>query len=217
MGNSTLKFLGRDSGFGKLNNSAYYEERDKFILIDCGYTVFNILKEKFDLNKYKEIDIIITHLHNDHAGSLSQLILYLWFIYNKKANIICKCNNIKEYLSITGVPEEAYYLTDQLKDFKFIKTEHVKYLDSYGFEIKLNNKNIVYTSDTAKIDAFLSYIKKAQELYIDVSRYGGAHLKIDEIIELLKEIKGNGTDVYLMHLDEKDYIKEVTENQFYTG
>ena len=31
----TLNFLGRDSGFGENNNSAYFEIDNKFILIDC--------------------------------------------------------------------------------------------------------------------------------------------------------------------------------------
>ena len=44
-----LNFLGRDSGFGNKNNSAYYEADKKLLIIDCGYTVFNIIKEKFDL------------------------------------------------------------------------------------------------------------------------------------------------------------------------
>ena len=83
MEDSLLKFLGSDSGFGAHNNSAYIEERDKLTIIDCGFTVFEQIKEKFDLNKYKEINVIVTHLHNDHAGSLSQLILYAYFIFNK--------------------------------------------------------------------------------------------------------------------------------------
>ena len=53
MENSVLKFLGSDSGFGAHNNSAYIEERDKLTIIDCGFTVFEQIKEKFDLNKYK--------------------------------------------------------------------------------------------------------------------------------------------------------------------
>lgn len=81
MENSALKFIGIESGFGKNNNSAYIELDDKFILIDCGFTVFDKLKEKFDFNKYKSINVIITHLHNDHAGSLTQFILYMWYIY----------------------------------------------------------------------------------------------------------------------------------------
>ena len=83
MRKQTLSFLGRDSGFGIKNNSAYIEYENKFILIDCGFTVFSQLKNKFDFNKYDEIDVIITHLHNDHAGTLSQFILYMYFIYNQ--------------------------------------------------------------------------------------------------------------------------------------
>ena len=79
----TLTFLGKDSGFGEKNNSSYIEIENKLILIDCGFTVFQQVKEKFDFENYETINIIITHLHNDHAGSLSQLILYLWFIYHK--------------------------------------------------------------------------------------------------------------------------------------
>ena len=77
MSNSILTFIGSDAGFGSNNNSAYVETENKLILIDCGMTVFNAIKRKFDFNKYAEIEIIITHLHNDHAGSLSQFIMYL--------------------------------------------------------------------------------------------------------------------------------------------
>ena len=101
MNNSILKFIGSDSGFGDKNNSAYVEKEGKFILIDCGITVFNEIKNKFNFSKYDLIEIIITHLHNDHAGSLSQFILYLWFVYNKKVIVYSKCEYIKEYLKIT--------------------------------------------------------------------------------------------------------------------
>ena len=33
----TLKFLGKDSGFGDNNNSAYIEIENKFILIDFSF------------------------------------------------------------------------------------------------------------------------------------------------------------------------------------
>lgn len=46
--------------------------------------------------------------------------------------------------------------------------------------------------------------------------FGGAHLKIDNIIEELKRIKKNGTDIYLMHMDDKEYIKRITESEFFT-
>lgn len=214
MHKSTLKFLGRDSGFGNKNNSAYYEKNNKFILIDCGFSVFKQLKEKFDFNKYEEINIIITHLHNDHAGSLSQFILYIWFTFNKQVKILSKCKEIKKYLDITGVPPESYILKNQMENLTFIETQHSNYLDCYGFEIILDNKNIVYTSDTSTIEPFLTYLEKADELYIDVSKHGGIHLKIDDIVEKLNELKNSGINIFLMHLDDKQYIKKITKNEF---
>ena len=212
MGKQTLSFLGRDSGFGRENNSAYIEYENKFILIDCGFTVFSQLKNKFDFNKYDEIDVIITHLHNDHAGTLSQFILYMYFIYNKKVNVITKCEKIKEFLDITGTPEDAYELKKENEYIKFIKTEHVKYLDAYGFELNINSKKIIYTGDTNTLEPFELYLKNADEFYVDVSRYGGAHLKIDDIKEKLEEIQKNGTTVYLMHMDDVEYIRKTTNN-----
>jgi len=214
MENMTLTFLGKDSGFGENNNSAYIENNNNLYIIDCGFTVFNIIKNKFSFNKYNSINIIITHLHNDHAGSLSQLILYLWFIYNIKVNVICKCTKIRDYLSITGTPNEAYNLIDSLENLEFIKTEHTKHLDSYGFYLKINEKNIIYTGDTSTLEPFIPYLNIANEFYVDVSKFGGAHLKINDIYEQLRKIKQNGTNIHLMHLDDVEYINNITNNEF---
>ncbi len=209
-----LNFIGTESGFGNNNNSAYIEIDNEFILIDCGFTVFKQLKEKIDFKKYNKINVIITHLHNDHCGSLSQLILYLWFIYGKKTNIITKCKNIKTYLEITGTTEEAYEITDRYKDLIFIKTEHVKELDCYGFRIKIKDRDIVYTGDTKNFDSFLEYMNGVTDLYIDVSKNGGVHIKFEEIIPLLTKIKRNGTNIYLMHIDDYEYINKLNNGQF---
>ena len=45
MEKSVLNFLGSNSGFGNKNNSAYIEEENKLIIIDCGFTVFQQIKE----------------------------------------------------------------------------------------------------------------------------------------------------------------------------
>ena len=205
----TLNFLGRDSGFGEQNNSAYYIDGDELIIIDCGYTVFNIIKKKFDLKEYSKITVIITHLHNDHAGSLGQLILYSWFVYHKKVNIVSNCLKIKEYLDITGTPKDAYDLLEDYKEIEFIKTEHVEHLDSYGFKISLGGKKILYTGDTRILDPFLPYVKEIDEFYIDVSRYGGAHIKFDDVVDKLFELKNMGIEIILMHMDDRRYIESI--------
>lgn len=205
-----LKFLGRDSGFGDFNTSAYIEHEKEFMLIDCGFTVFERLKNDFDFNKYEKIVVLITHLHNDHAGSLSQFILYIWFVYNKKITIVSKCKTIKEYLKITGVTEEEYELTDKYKDVELIKTEHVEQLDCYGIKIR----DILYTGDTKTLEPFVPYLKGITEFYVDMSCHGGVHLKFEEVFDKLKNIKNKGIKIVLMHIDDLEYITKVNNNEF---
>lgn len=212
-----LKFLGTDSGFGEKNNSAYYETDNKLVLIDCGFTVFNIVKEKFDFNKYENIEIIITHLHNDHAGSLSQMILYLWFVFNKKTTVLSKCAHIKDYLEITGTPSDAYELKTSANNLEFIKTEHSPLLDAYGIKLNINNKEILYTGDTSTLIPYEPYFSKISELYVDVSIFGGVHLNIKDTLPELKKLKSQNVSVCLMHLDNKEKIKSITNNEFFIG
>ena len=214
MNKQTLTFLGRDSGFGEKNNSAYFEANNNLFIIDCGLTVFQNLKTNFDLSKYSTISVIITHLHNDHAGSLSQLILYLWFVLKKKTKIITNCVNMKQFLDITGTPSDSYELLDCLPNLEFIKTEHTPYLDAYGFKLVFNNRNIIYTGDTNTLEPFMPYLDTCNELYIDVSKFGGAHIKIDDILDNLDLFKQNGTNIFFMHMDDKEYIKNVTNNLY---
>ena len=165
MKENLLKFIGNDSGFGDKNNSAYFEQNNELFIIDCGYTVFNEIKNRFDFSVYNNINVIITHLHNDHAGSLSQFILYMWFVYKKQVNVICNCKYIREYLDITGTPSCAYELKNKLENLTFIKTKHTDYLDAYGFVMNINNKRILYTGDTCEIESFSPYLNNINKLY----------------------------------------------------
>ena len=209
-----LNFFGSDAGFGEKNNSAYYEKDNEIYIIDCGFTVFQEIRKNIDFSKYKKINIIITHLHNDHAGSLSQVILLAWFAYNKKVNVISHCENIEKYLEITGTPKDTYEVKKELDNLKFIKTDHVKELDCYGFVWKVNGKKIVYTGDTYTLEPYMESLKNADEFYTDISKNGGVHLKFDDVYEQLKNIKQNGTKVILIHIDDKKYIEEKSNNEF---
>ena len=73
-----LKFLGRGSAFNvkEGNTSAYYKKDNILLLIDCGTTVFKSILDQHLLDNVKEVNVLITHLHDDHVGSLSSLIRY---------------------------------------------------------------------------------------------------------------------------------------------
>jgi len=212
---STISFFGKDSGFGDNNNAGYIEMDNNLLIIDCGFAVFNNIKKKFDYNKYNNVYVLITHLHNDHAGSLSQFILYMWFVFHKKVIVVTKCEQMKLFLDISGTVEEGYEISDNALGIEFIRTEHVAQIDSYGFKITVNGKNIVYTGDTCTLDPYMPYLNDCDEFYVDTSKFGGVHLKFEDIKDRLVEIKKNGTAIYLMHIDDYEYIKGINNGEFY--
>lgn len=209
-----LKFLGRGAGFSEENNSAYAEFGNSLLLVDCGYTVFNSVRKTLDLSKYDNIYIAITHLHPDHSGSLGQLIFYLGYVIFKKAIILTACENIQTFLDIIGVNREFYQIEDGHSiGIEFIETQHMEPLDAYGFVWNNEGNSIVYTGDTATLEPFEKAINTANELYVEVSKYGKVHLRIEEVLNKLLKIKENGTKVYLMHLDDEIYIANVTKGR----
>ena len=58
-------------------------------------------------------------------------------------------------------------------------------------------------------------MKDADELYVDVSKSGGVHIKIDEVLNQLLKFKKLGGSVYLMHIDDFEYVNKITNGQFY--
>ena len=212
-----LKFLGIDSGFGFENNSAYAVENNNLLLIDCGGTVFGkllMMDQNNGFLKTKDrIDIIITHLHDDHVGSLSTLILYCKYVLNKKPVIYTKCQNIRDRMQICGVLDDFYEVRDYSDKIEFVKTLHDVSLDCYGFKLDIDGKKILYTGDTSTFQPFIDKLDGVSEIYIDTNiRKNSAHIYLEDNLEFLKELVNQGYDVYLMHTDDKEKTKELIAN-----
>ena len=73
-----LEFLGIGSSFNaeEDNTSAFFVEGEEMFLIDCGETVYKSLIRNELLENVDTINIMITHTHDDHIGSLGSLVLY---------------------------------------------------------------------------------------------------------------------------------------------
>ena len=215
-----ITFLGKDSGFGQKNTSAYAIVNDRLLLSDCGYTVMNQLQERNLLSGVSGIDVIITHMHADHVGSLSQLALYSYYTLKKPINIITECVEIDNFLTITGVsrylqtpdfPKERYTRNNNF--VTFIPTNHVgDEMDCYGFTANINGTNIVYTGDTTTIEPFISFLKPRCQFFTDASCAGGVHLYLEPHIPLLQKLSKNDIEVYLMHLDNEKVIRSLIAN-----
>ena len=163
------------------------------------------------LKNKKDIEVIITHLHDDHVGSLSTFIYYCVYLLKKKAKLVAKCPKLKERLLMTGLSEDDFEMGEDER-VEFIKTIHTPTLDAYGFAMNINGKRIVYTGDTATLEPFLPYLDNCDELYTDISWVPtSAHLNLKDNLDLLKEINKKGIDVYLMHIDNELEIKRDIE------
>ena len=99
-----LIFLGWGAAFNPKegNNSAYFVENNQLFLIDCGESIFERLIESGVLERIQSINLMITHTHSDHVGSLGSLVMYSFYILHKPLNIILlekakHLPNIKKY------------------------------------------------------------------------------------------------------------------------
>ena len=114
-----LTFLGRGSAFNPKegNTSAYFIDNNELFLIDCGESVFSELITNNILDNISKINLMITHTHSDHIGSLGTLISYSNKLLNIKPNIIISDNllyldDLKLLLKIVGIKKEEYNLID---------------------------------------------------------------------------------------------------------
>jgi len=81
----TIKQLGNGGAFNpKMPNSSFLiENQGKYLLFDCGYSIYSELRgqdETGDIDLKKLDSIYISHMDDDHVGSLKTLLYYQYFV-----------------------------------------------------------------------------------------------------------------------------------------
>lgn len=210
-----LKFLGNGSAFNPFLNDtgAYFKIGKTLFMIDCGSSVFKAALRKNIFEEIKRVCVVITHLHMDHCGSLSQLIMYLLYKKCVKPLIIFPNEEIKELLRITGVTEDMYdYISDREVVIsggvciRFIDSTHVDKIKCYSIEIEnLNGANIYYSGDSGEIPSQIleKYLSGEYDAFFQdtCGEYipGKVHLNIEVLCRLIPIGKRNR--LYCIHLD----------------
>lgn len=223
-----LKFLGRGSAFNtdEGNTSAYYLKDDVLLLIDCGTDVFKKVKDKGLLDACNTIYVAITHLHSDHAGSLSSVIEYCYYKFNKTVTIIFPSKkDIIDKLKSDGVDPELYnihtssLISDKLGlSLRAVKTVHVDNLKCYSYTILFSNGTYVYYSgDTSMPADKLIYILNMNNsiIYHDCCVFdydGNVHTSLRLLCEAIPEHLRY--KVYCMHFDYSVTIDKAKECGF---
>lgn len=209
--NGILQFLGYGAAFYPAlgNTSAYYEKDDNLYLIDCGELVFHKLYEKDMLKKYKNIYVIITHMHADHVGSLGSLISYMYFVLGKKVVVIHPNNRLLNLLDLTGIDRNAYTMKvcNEIEIegiyFKAVPVKHADDMDCYGYIISENKDVIYYSGDSYEIpEEVLNefFNNRICKIYQDTTEKISAHLSHFPLEKLAETIPSEFRNkVFCMH------------------
>ncbi|MCC9166694.1 MBL fold metallo-hydrolase [Pontibacter harenae] len=207
-----IKFLGTGGAFDidYLNSAALLEFRGMHILIDCGFTVFTALVNKNLVNRISHI--LITHLHNDHVGSLANLLLYKRIIEENERPVIIYPsehfkNQIYRFLEMQVQDPDKYVefvSMEHLEGVTFVDTfgQHSEGFQTYGYIFEEEEQRIVYSGDLGNPDILFDKLTKLPPLnthvYHDITfnAQNSGHTYYKKLLPYL-----NGNEVFGYHCD----------------
>jgi phosphoribosyl 1,2-cyclic phosphodiesterase len=216
-----LKFLGRGAGFNPDEGStaAYFIDKGELFLIDAGESIFHTVQKRKLLNSVSVLNILITHTHADHVGSLGTVILYAFAIKKIPVNIIYDKNmaflpSLRSLLKIYGLGESMYNLVEtssfsgkysQFDAISYIKTTHCKELKTCGIVFETKQGLVFYSGDFNNVSPLAGILKsgrKIDKMYVDSCndlKPNLHHVSIHQINGIVPpELKKK---VYCMHLN----------------
>ncbi len=145
----------------------------------------------------------------------------------KKVIVVAPSEAVKEDLllllmCVEGCEKEWFNIVtaDEL-DKKWlvsaIATSHVEPLEGkcFGYHLKVNGTNVIYTGDTATLEPFISLLKKGSYFYTEAAYHkSNVHIYLKDSLPVLLKLAEKGICVYLMHLDvEEEIIKMIDGTQ----
>lgn len=142
------------------NSAALLKWESKHFLIDCGFTVYPRLVQH---RLIESIDaVLITHLHDDHIGSLSAFLYHRHFISKKSpVPVLAGPSELRQKLTIYLVylmgeplerfaeirPPEAYAPYLEAIDTSY---QHMPHMPSAAYLFKSPSLNVLYSGDIGR-------------------------------------------------------------------
>lgn len=214
-----IKFLGTGGAFDyeKRTSAALVTVAGNTILVDAGFSTILKLAEK---NLFETIDyILITHLHNDHVGSLPTLLAhYKHKLKVEMPKIIVPSENftneLRQLLSLSAEKDWASYVP--IADFPelgFIDTtgQHIPDMTSFAYYFKEEDKLIYYSGDIANADTAKNFLADRTESDITVFHETAFFKKSDVHASYLEvQEKLSGYNLYVYHVDKANKPDDCT-------
>ena len=181
--------------------SCYLVEADGYpVLLDIGSGALSLLQK---IRSFDSIDdIIISHFHSDHVGSLGSLIFYLRFKKIKEVNVIfpiktlpymlLQIYGIDESLFKVKLPEEVdgYYIKEYEQLHGDVDVDgNIVSMPSYGYHVVNDNDNFFYSGDTCIISDIILEKFKSKEIkimYHEVTTDGyKSHMQLENLVKII--------------------------------
>ena len=215
-----LNFLGTGGAFNvsQKNNCAFHKEEDRLLLIDCGESIFEEIVKNNILEGIKDLDILVTHFHSDHVGSIGSLLFYTDMLGINTNVIFPNKDKMNTLLELFGVTNCNYNLITPIEVDKYkIKEYKAKHnnMEAYSYLINIDDKLIYFSGDTKSVpEEVVSLLKenKIDEFYQDIRVDSNPfHMTVEELNRIIKE--EYRSKVNCMHYDESK--KEIIEKSGY--
>lgn len=158
-----IRFIGFGGAFDThlVNSAAIASHSGTHTLIDCGHSVFPALKNSGAIQHVDQV--VITHLHDDHVGSLSAFAIYYSKVLQKGPLPIFGATDefaarIRELLCFSLVEPERYARIGSLNQAQGeilaidTRDRHMVGLNTYAFVFKENDESLVYSGDLGDCD-----------------------------------------------------------------
>lgn len=163
-----LRFIGtggaHDVAYG--NSAAVVKMGNKNILIDCGYSVYGRLME---LDIVHELDgVLVTHLHDDHVGSLSCLLYHRYFkTPDRRLQLLFPDsfgNTLLTWLSFAMLTPEKFCVPTPLSEFPGIEEidttgRHFEGMPSYAYILRDADDCVVFSGDLHDTDYLFNQLE----------------------------------------------------------
>jgi glyoxylase-like metal-dependent hydrolase (beta-lactamase superfamily II) len=206
-----LHFLGIGSAFNPAlgNTSAWFRLGEELYILDCGETVFERLVRLPELEACAKVYVLISHLHNDHAGSLAALASYCCFTLDKKICVIHPAETVNSLLALQGIHADEYVYGRDLPacaraSLEIHEVPHAADMECYAYIVRSGPASFYFSGDAATVPAdIVRDFKKGTigRIYQDTSLYQGkGHCSLAQLEEKFSpELRKR---VYCMHFEE---------------
>lgn len=231
-----LQMLGTGDAFSKnyFNNNGLLLDSDYTLLIDCGVTAPLALQRLG--RRIQDIHAtLITHIHSDHVGGLTELAMTLQHNHSKKMRLLLpetlteplwdklkedlaeeyEISSLSDWFELTPLqPGMTYNLSSSIS-LEIIRTPHIPGKSSYSLLI---NKEIFYSADMTFQPDLLHRLVREHDIKMilhecQLEGAGVVHTTLEELRSLPQDIRSK---IKLMHYSDEQpsFVGHTGEMEF---